>query len=393
MDDEELNDEKDRFDPLDDRLLYSDSPWKGISCLSYFWPYTGTEEIFEVRRAISNCTHGLRRTRESTSPFAGLNGDKVEVADMLQFVGAANSILKAADFALDEVVTEAIARGATWAQIGEVLGVRRTAAHKRFSRGISERRRYEIEREGIACMVLYATWTGQIPESNFGFDEDDWESAPIEVFIDHAIRNAMRVIDMFVEAVKSGSDDDGEFEHFKDDLYRAYDTLRRSVHVLSLPRCLPVILRYSLEDMGENPWLDTNASVYYIEYVTRLTLAFQHFGKLFHSFEDDDEGVAFHRQVAYVYSNLLAASTIMIRPELVNVIARIEHEIVESGNSVFVRGDRSGWVESASIMDLVKLFWKKDYKKVAAMIGVDDIGPAPTLDELLNEVTEADQEG
>lgn len=384
MDDQDFNNPRDSIQS-DAQVLYSRAAWRGISCLSSFWPYTGTEDVFEVRRAISNCAAGVRQTYESVSPLAGIGSDMVEAEDVLHFVGAANSVLKAADSALDELVAEAIARGATWAQVGKVLGVRRQAAHNRFSKGISARRRFEIEREGIASMTLFTILAqAEEIESKFGFTEEDWESTPVEVFIDHAVQCAVRVTEMFLNAVRALSD--GESERFMENVIRAYRTLNESVRVLSLPRCLAVIVKHSLDDMTTYPWLDSNAPVYYIELVTCLRLAFQHFDSLISVFKTDDGGLSVRRQIAYVYDNLRKAARILWRPELMNTMGRIDDAILKSGNAVFVPGDPSKRRDDRpELTDVIKLYWKKDWDGIAEMVGVDTLQRDPSLDELLGD--------
>lgn len=325
--------------------------------------------------------------------MAGIMGDDVEVGDVLHFVSAANAILKAADSTLDEVIAEAIARGATWTQIGKTLGIQRTAAHKRFSKGISKRRCDEIEREGMACLSLFWIWMKQIPESTFGFSDEDWDAAPIEVFVDHAVRNAARALDVFIEAIRSYPDkaNDGEgFNQFKDGIIRAYGALRGAVTTLSLPRCFPIILKYSLDDLEEYPWRDENAPVYYISMVIHLRLAFKHFTDLVGAYGRGD-GVSVQKNIAYTYDNLGKALMILTRPELVRVLSRIQGAIAESGDAVYIPGDPSARPKNLpDVNELIKHVWKKDYDRVASAFGIRKAGPSPSLDELLDGIEDAE---
>lgn len=69
-------------------------------------------------------------------------------------IQAARLVQEAARTILGDVVAEARARGASWTTIGQVLGVGRTAAHKRFAEQPSSERRDQLEAEARVVMQV-----------------------------------------------------------------------------------------------------------------------------------------------------------------------------------------------------------------------------------------------
>ncbi|QUQ67943.1 hypothetical protein JJ691_56810 [Kutzneria sp. CA-103260] len=364
----------------DDGVLYDRSPWAGVSCTSYLWPYAGSREHFEVRRAIANMTHGLRYVNRPKS-YSFL-ADDVDLADILQVVKAASLVLNAADSALDEVVAEAIACGATWKQVGDALGVQRTAAHKRFHNGLSVKRKTEISHDSSMVGVVSCYWLEQLSESTLGFDESDWEAVSLEMAIDHAIRNivgAFRRIELWI------STDPDQFvsdKEWRDSLFGIYDVVRKSFHVLTLKRSMQKFSEYVRKYPLGSPWAEHSAEVYFSHGVARLASTFHHFTKLWEVFAVDDDD-QFSRQLAYVYHGLMEVQDDFARPEIVHTLAHIEQYVVESGDSVFLTGDRNEDVSSATQQELFDAFWKKDKRKMAEFLGVDKVDDAPSLDEIL----------
>jgi hypothetical protein len=194
---------------INEDRIFDNTPWPAVSCSSFFWPFTERLELYEVRRAIANLTHGLRYSlRDQVSVIA--DDGTVTAADMLVFVRAASEVSKAANTTLHEVVAESVARGATWKQIGDTLGIQRTAAQKRFGKGVPKRRRDELNLEAVMCMMVSAYWNEQLTEEHLGFDESDWEDLPPESIVDFALRifnKAILLLDSFIELGAEGVDD------------------------------------------------------------------------------------------------------------------------------------------------------------------------------------------
>ena len=80
----------------------------------------------DVRAMASRIVVGRAGLRSATSP------------QLLEVVVLAWTINEAARAGLDTSVRHARQRGCTWAEIGEVLGVTRQAAYRRFGRATSD---------------------------------------------------------------------------------------------------------------------------------------------------------------------------------------------------------------------------------------------------------------
>jgi len=319
---------------LDD--LFDDAPWKGISCTSYFWPFTERKALFEARRAIANMTHGLRYAVRGESHFLA-EADEVSVDSVLMFVSAANDVQKAANVALQETVAEAKARGATWRHVGDALGIQRTAAQKRFGAGIGDRRRDELKLETAMIMMIGAYWTGQIPEDNLGFDDSYWEDLPVEAGVDFALRTIVKAAKLLDECIEHEHDSD---EVFFKSLYRVYDNIRTALHLLMLPRSIEVLASHARSAPVGDQWDDVNPTTYFVHAIASLAFSFEHFNRLFESLRDERE--SFLKRFYYIYRNLTDAINSIVRPECIAVFARVEAVVVETGCAVMVEkgGDK-----------------------------------------------------
>ena len=70
-----------------------------------------------------------------------------EPEDALRVVEAASAELRRATAALDAAVLASREVGATWAQVGAVLGVSRQGAHEKFGSVVAARRRQNAPRD------------------------------------------------------------------------------------------------------------------------------------------------------------------------------------------------------------------------------------------------------
>jgi hypothetical protein len=112
-----------------------------VRCESDAWPFAGDIALFEARRAIGQLTRSfyalyLLADQRPSVPALYLGSAKV-VSETLNDVTA-------------DLVAEARARGASWAEIGKALEVGATAAQKRFGKGISPRRLEDRKFEAFA---------------------------------------------------------------------------------------------------------------------------------------------------------------------------------------------------------------------------------------------------
>ncbi|MGY5207576.1 hypothetical protein [Nocardia gipuzkoensis] len=371
---------------LSDGGFYDEAPWEGVSCASHFWPFTRSPEHFEVRRAVGNITPGARVDFLADLPYAGANDScQVDTSVMLRFVQSANAIAQAADEVLHEVVAESRVRGATWEQIGNTLGVNsRTAPQKRFGKGITPQRLDELRHEGVMCSVLHASWIGQIPLSTLGFDADEWDDPPIEVYVDHAVRSIVFVAALFDLVITKDFSDNlsDSFEKFIKDLGAVYKKIEYAFHILALPQSLECIVTYSGEQLSQQPWTDDNAPLYFVQFANRVASAFHYFNKLWLTLERDDT-----KQVMYyalhVRENLYQAQKITIRPEFVAVVALIEQEIEDAGNVVY---GKNGNLDQAAKEELLRAIWDDDLKKAGEVVGLPDVQEQPSLEELLRDL-------
>lgn len=302
------------------------------------------------------------------------DNDEVSATDVLSFVKAANDVRKAAHVTLNEVVAEAITRGATWTQIGEALGIQRTAAQKHFGKGLSDRRKAELKHEATGCMMLYAFWSGQIPAEKLGFDSSDWKAATIETAVDYAVRTIAKAIGLHLAHISEA----GKTPTLEE-LYRIYDLTRTSLHILMVPEALEAVANYS--DM-HGSWTDLNAPTYFVQAACHLAFTFNHFSKLWVELGDDDDEAA-KRRMAYIHRNLLDVMHNLSRPECLRVLANMEETILESGNTLYLdmrKEEGSGF----SQMEIFEAVWRKDKAKIAEILGVAEVTDVPSLDDLLN---------
>jgi hypothetical protein len=367
--------------------FYGGSPWKGVSCVDYFWPFTASNQDFEVRRAIGQLVYGLRYLKGPNISALRSGGD-VDLSDVLQVVKAADSIHRAATGALNEAVAEAIARGATWKQVGDSLGILRTAAQKRFGKGVSARRQLEIRDEGAMCATVFANWLQEIPASTYGIDDEDFETTPPEVWVDHAIRKFVetcaRIHDYFAsqESAKNTATDDFAV------VYALYQRLGDCFRVLMLRQSFDAFEEYARKASdGRPPWIDENASICYLRATVRISIAFRHFTQLWDAIGDEDEReAAIH--MAYVLANTSEAERIFARPEITNVLACIEQEIARSGHTVYGIGTAADVPADTDgrQMAIMHAIWKNDKRRLAELAGVDEIVDDLSLDEMLNNI-------
>lgn len=358
----------------DEDVLYNRTPWTGVSCTSFFWPYTQRIELSETRRAVANLTHGLQYAL-ATPVLAGK--DEASVADVLSFVKAADDVHKASEQVLREVVAEARSRGATWEQIGKALNVPviRQAAHNRFSDGIPDRRKSELKHEATACVILDTYWSGGLSAKELGEDSPDEEGVTIETFVDYAVRSAVKAADLYDAYINESRGATGDL----DELLRVYKLVRTSAHMFMFPEVLEAVSNYS--DTGGS-WVNTNASIYFVQTACHLMFAFQHFNKLWPELNSGD-GQAVKQRLAYIYRNLLDVTENLSRPECVGVVANIDEWIANSGNFVYMAKRKEEGIDYNST-EILEAIWRKDKVKMAQMLNTDEFPVNPSLDDLLD---------
>ncbi|MER6665370.1 hypothetical protein ABT256_12545 [Amycolatopsis japonica] len=362
--------------------LYDRTSWRGTSCLSHLWPYASDQPLFETKRAVANLTGGLRHT--FGNHYLGLNEeDAPSASDVLHFARAAKSVEVAIDKILHEVVAEAVSRGATWKQVGDALEVGRTAAHKRFGKGLTEPYKEELEHQGSMRTAAYCFWTGIIDAENLGHEDADWEVTPPEVAVDYAIRSAVKASALFAEWFASQDEEDP-----LKGLRRVYEIVRHSYHVLSTPKALETIVEFSRNLPSETPWTDINAPVYFMHGITTLACVFRHLTKLWQAVDGGLEK-EFRNQITYAYYYFNQVSNTFVRPECTHVMALMEEKIVEAGH--FVSIEPNGPEDEGLQQEMLDAIWRKDKAKTLELTGESDVEfYMPSLDELLRRQSTED---
>lgn len=367
--------------------FYKGATWTGVSCIDYFWPFTASRQGFEARRAIGQMVCGLRHLNGQSISVVD-KGEDIDVTDVLQVIRAAELIYQAAGEALNEAVAEAVARGATWKQVGDSLGVLRTAAQKRFKKGVTERRATEIRNESLMCATVFANWAKIVPLQLYDIDEEDFKETPPEVWVDHSIRKYVQLCVLIFEHFESSREANRTNEEEINELYKLYGRLRSCFQVLMLRQSFDVVEEYARKAAANSaPWVDENASTYYLYGVVRLSVAFDNFTRMFTAFGDGDQTQA-ATHLAYVLANAREAQRTFTRPEITNLLAHIEQEIVRSGNSVYgVNIQRDAPSDANNLqMEIFRAIWKNDKARMAEMTGVQEIEDPPTLEEMLGRL-------
>lgn len=135
---------------------------------SLAWPYAADAKNsadFQVRRAIVQASGGARFT--IAEPIFG----EADQEYSLLMLGAANRVKVSAEKALAQLVAEAKTAGATWQDIGNVLGIGKTAAQKRFGAALPTEDEIQVEiLRGAMARSAIAGWSGMLvaPEEEEG---------------------------------------------------------------------------------------------------------------------------------------------------------------------------------------------------------------------------------
>lgn len=120
--------------------------WLGVPCESDAWPFSSDITVFEARRAVGQ----LARTIGDGLNPPGLEPSNVE--PVLRYLRAADALEAALGEVRKDLVAEARARGLPWGKIGRALGVRDTAAQKRFP-APTDRRLAQLKTEAMTCWM------------------------------------------------------------------------------------------------------------------------------------------------------------------------------------------------------------------------------------------------
>lgn len=245
--------------------------WPAISCVAAMWTFAEDPQIVTVRRAVRQMVE--RRPASIGNPnFTGASAPSVNIqsdasaADVLYYIEEANNLVKTGDRVLRDLVSEAYVRGATWADIGRVLGVGGTAAQKRFRTPDRERLLHLNSESSTAfslwdayvyggpisgdrppgdrfmtAVLLIVSCAHSIEKDIHGVadsDPESWESLQywFETLCDALLLTIMptpivRCIKEWSENAKQRSELDRESNAFAHALYFIYQALRAQQHL------------------------------------------------------------------------------------------------------------------------------------------------------------------
>lgn len=345
-------------------------PWPATSCTSWFWPFAVDGAHFEARRAIANLTHGLRHLYPD--PF--IAGD---LDDILRFVKAAEALRDGATQALADLVAEAIAKGATWKQVGACLKVNKQAAHNRFGKGIPSARLERLTRRGLTSQALLAGWIDQLPRSAAA-EEPDWEVTPPHVAVSFAFRNIVGAGGLIYTLVR-GELNDEEHGNFFLQIYRK---LQQSQHILLTSKALTAFAQASREARSREPWMDENAETYFIYAVHRASFALLHLSNAATAWGDGDIKL-YLREVHEARFDLDGFTDTISRGECIQTLTILEERARGEGHAVHAKDEGSG-------EHVLKAYWKNDIDRLAEIngISVEEVGNEMSREEFFRKFDE-----
>ncbi|MFJ1873013.1 hypothetical protein [Streptomyces chartreusis] len=332
-----------------------ENAWCGISCTSWLWPHTTDPAQFEIRRAIANVLPGLRDTA---------NEDEPSLDDVMRVLAATNVTQKAVARTLSVVVAEAVARGATWRQVGEALGIGKQGAHNRFGKGLSEATKERLAMEYDTLINMRAVFEGLVSEELIGFEEEDWEAAPPEVAVQHAVRAVPSAALLLKEAVLKYMDGEDATDLF----YRASEMMRGAFRTFMTARVVNFLSACVGEASVRPLWSDVQPATYFCHCIFRTVTAYSYFTNLFIFPVADEEEKC--KRLILAYYNLQQASLAIARPEFIEVYAQIERKVRDGGNAVFVGSGNEGRA-GVDMLEALYAYWRKDRELLSEVVGVD----------------------
>jgi hypothetical protein len=350
------------------------SGWPGISCLSWMWPHVADGARFEVRRAVASMTHGLRRSSD-----AAFDLGEPETRELLAVIVAANSIAKAAEATLLEVVSEARARQVTWERIGEILGYgkeetsARKGAQRRFGhliKGISPVRKETMPIEKTAAQVTFRSILGTLPpDVPLPLDEEDWEAAPPETAVPYAVRNIAGAKLALEKAFKGtllkilvGEEAGADFIR---SAHESYEALRHSSGILASPKAWEAIDSAARELSAPSRMLGEAPVTHFVHAACASTVAFAHFHNFFEPKRNSSKIRSRSLAMADYYLETAVFAT--VRPECLEILGLLESRAHQAGHVVY-RGS-PGELSDIDMADFSDAYWRCDATRLADILG------------------------
>jgi hypothetical protein len=195
--------------------------------------------------------------------------------------------------------------------------------------------------------------------------EEDWEAAPPEVAIPHAIRSLASVPKHLEDAI-------GQRELDAPRLHAGIETLRRSVNVLLSPKALRAIDSASTHIEDTHPWSDENPRTYFVHSACLAFTAFVSFVKFLDTRaadESDERAQLYALGILHVQSALMAT----MRPECMAVISYFDNQARSGGHAVYTRSDPN--VDPEDPQRIMEAYWRGDQEKLAEIARSIDSNP------------------
>jgi hypothetical protein len=309
---------------------------------------------------------------------------------MLVIVNCAHQIHRAAEQVLREVVAEAVARGAPWRSIGEQVGTGETGAQNRFGRGLDEARWRQLKDAAMPLYLVHASGLDQLPDELIRKDDTIGDTEPTETELLLDVNNAIMMILRVWQQVQKFFDQEDGLEFAP--LESAYTILDDSCVILRKPASLNVLHRLARDDDQDfRIWEDTSTKTYFFDLVCKAHVALLEL-KATNAWRGDNIREFFlHIGAARVYLGEVIG--IIARPQCMNVLAKLERGLADSGEPVFRHPNPEQLQGGVSLVELYRAFWRRDRTTLAAAIGIESMSDSLTLADVERLVSDAFDRG
>ncbi|MER6732755.1 hypothetical protein [Streptomyces puniciscabiei] len=347
----------------------ADQVWPGTTCASWLWIFATEHAQFEARKAIVHL--GQARMPPQVSRNRKLN-------DVLGVVKAADEIQKAAGQALSIAVAEAIARGATWRQVGEQLGIGKTGAHNKFGKGLTSEQVSLLKEELSAADLCTLCWSGDGFEDLLGFDDEEWEAAPPYVAVQHVWRRTAGAYLYLKQAILEMSE--AEDSDWAVTFHRSHEQLRGAVRVILTPKYLQVLRECSKKLPASFPSDPQDSVVATLtQFGIRAVSAFMRMSKPARDASEEGQLDRLRNLLFAVY-DLEQTAYCLAQPASLEMMKIIEGELYRQGDSVLsaenVPADRN-------LVNFYQLYRNGNIEGLAAHVGEDiSLGPGLTMEAI-----------
>ncbi|MEU5104100.1 hypothetical protein AB0H07_17680 [Streptomyces sp. NPDC021354] len=353
----------------------TDQVWPGTTCASWLWIFSTEYAQFEARKAIANLSQARMPPRTSRDP---------DVNEVLRAVKAADEIQKSSAEALSVAVAEAVARGATWRQVGEQLGIGKTGAHNKFGRGLTSDQKFLLKEESDAARLCSTCWLGDSSEDILGFDSEEWEAAPPYVAVQHVWRRTSKAYILLKQAILDTLDP--EDDKWATTFHRSYEQLRGAVRVILTPKYLQVIQECSRKLPPGSPRDPHGSAVTtLIQFGIRAVSAFMRIAQP----SQGESSESRMRNLLLAIYDLEQAAYCLAKPATFELIKVIEGEIDKQGDSVYLADIVE---DNRSLSRLYDFYHQGDTEALSVYFGEDITTGAGLTMEAIREILAEDDD-